>query len=87
MAFKFEFSTEAQNNLQTLDGIVAKRILKKIVWFSAQNDPTLFTVQLHGVDSDNVRFRIGDYRVVATIHKKQKQIVVVRIGHRSDTYR
>ena len=87
MAYTFEFSSEAQNNLQGLDAIVARRIVKKLVWFADQVDPTKFSTRLHGADSVNRRFRIGDYRVVANIDRKKKNLLIVRIGHRSDVYR
>lgn len=36
---------------------------------------------------DSRRFRVGDYRVIYTVHNDQLVIQVVRVGHRKDVYR
>ncbi|MGA9750231.1 MAG: type II toxin-antitoxin system RelE/ParE family toxin [Acidobacteriota bacterium] len=33
------------------------------------------------------RFRVGDYRVVYTLHEEELVILVLRIGHRREVYR
>lgn len=38
-------------------------------------------------DRDAWRMRIGDYRVVYTIHDKQLIVVVIKIAHRREAYR
>ena len=33
------------------------------------------------------RIRVGDYRILYTINKKKKEIVILSVAHRKDAYR
>lgn len=59
MAFRFEWTAEAQDDLKSLDKAVAVRILKKLRWLSAQDDPLAFLVLLRQPAIGDARFRIG----------------------------
>lgn len=87
MVYEFEWSSQAQADLASLDRIVARRILKKIIWFASQSDPFKHAVRLRPPAIGDARFRIGDYRVVVVIDQKTKKIVVAAVGHRSEIYR
>ncbi|MCL2137398.1 MAG: type II toxin-antitoxin system RelE/ParE family toxin [Coriobacteriia bacterium] len=42
--------------------------------------------KLEGIDN-GVRYRVGNYRILATVHKDLVQIKVFTVGHRSQVYR
>ena len=87
MAFKFEWSSQAQTDLASLDHVVARRILKKLVWFSKQSDPLTYAVRLRPPSIGDARFRVGDYRIAVVVDYHQKRIVVAAVGHRREIYR
>jgi len=43
------------------------------------------SIKLKGEDA--YRVRVGDYRILYTIHDEQLLVLVVDIGHRGDVYR
>lgn len=85
MAFEIYFLPEAEQELRALDVVIAKRILKKLSWVISQKDPVKHGKMLHKPAIGDVRFRIGDYRVVVLI--QGKRIAVVAVGHRRSIYR
>jgi mRNA interferase RelE/StbE len=89
MAWKIEFTPEAQRNLDRLDKQVASRIAKFIVErIAALEDPRSLGEALHGPDLKRYwKYRVGDYRVIAKIEDARISIVVVRIGTRREVYR
>ncbi len=87
MIFKFKLSKNAQKSLLSLDSTVASRILDKISWLQKQEDPLKFGKQLTGSELGDIRFRIGDYRAIATIEHNILIITIIKIGHRSTVYR
>jgi mRNA-degrading endonuclease RelE of RelBE toxin-antitoxin system len=86
MAFRFEWTAEAQDDLAALDKVVAVRILKKLQWLCAQDDPLPFLVPLRQPAIGDARFRIGDYRVAILLNRKSKVVTIAAVGHRSSIY-
>ncbi len=43
--------------------------------------------RLSGAYEDEVRYRVGDYRVVCRIQGSLLLILVIEVGHRRDIYR
>lgn len=86
MAYEWIILPCAEAQLKKLDRQVAKRIVKKLTWFSLQSNPLSHANPLHHPTIGDVRFRIGDYRVIAFIDVSKKKIAVAAIGHRSDIY-
>jgi mRNA interferase RelE/StbE len=87
MAYKWTLLSSADDDLTRLDTPTAKRILKKLRWIAAQPDPLRYARQLSDPAIGDLRFRIGDYRIIAVVQEKQKKILLVAIGHRRDIYR
>lgn len=74
----------AQKELDRLPDNIAFHISRKI--FGLANNPyTQGSQKLGG--GKGYRIRIGNYRVVYTINKKSKTIIIVKIGHRREIYR
>lgn len=89
MAWKIDFTPEAQRNLDRLDRQVARRVIKFIVERIAElEDPRSLGEALHGPDLRKYwKYRVGDYRVIAKIEDERVSIVVIRIGNRREVYR
>jgi len=74
----------AEKELLRLNKSLGQRIFQKISLL--KNDP-------YGQNSQKLeggkgyRIRIGDYRVVYTIGKENKTILIIKIGHRREIYR
>lgn len=62
--FRLEYTKNAARDIRRLDQQVAKRILKKMDFFSKQADPLKFAKKLKDSTLGDYRFRIGDYRVL-----------------------
>jgi len=89
MAWRVEFTPEAQRNLDRFDKQVARRIVKFMVDRSATlEDPRSIGEALHGPDLKKYwKYRVGDYRVIVKIEDERVSIVVIRIGNRREVYR
>lgn len=89
MAWKIEFSAEADRELSKLDGLVIKRILKFLQERVAKLDnPRSIGNALQGPRFGEFwKYRVGDYRLICKIEDACVVVLVLRIGHRSDVYR
>jgi mRNA interferase RelE/StbE len=89
MAWKIELSGLAQRNLKQLDRKVAQRILVFLHGRVAQlDDPRSIGQALRGSSLGQFwKYRVGDWRIVASIEDREVRILVVRIGNRRDVYR
>ena len=89
MAWKIEFSAEADRELSKLDGEVIKRILKFLQERAAKLDnPRSIGNALQGPRFGEFwKYRVGDYRLICKIEDARVVVLVLRIGHRSDVYR
>lgn len=85
MEFNIFFTDEALEDLNKLDEKNIKRIIKKLKWFSKQNDPLAFAKALKYDAIGEYRFRVGDYRVIFDV--KKSKIIILRVGHRSSIYK
>jgi mRNA interferase RelE/StbE len=86
--FRFEYTKNAARDLRQLDRQVSKRILKKMDFFSKQEDPLKFATKLTDPSLGEYRFRVGDYRVLFDIDKdgNVKILMVLSIKHRREAY-
>ena len=89
MAWRVEFTPEAQRNLDRFDKQVARGIVKFMVdRIATLEDPRSIGEALHGPDLMKYwKYRVGDYRIIASIEDKLVRILVVRIGNRREVYR
>lgn len=89
MAWLIEFDDKAKKDLAALDKTVAKRItafLRDRV--SVLGDPRGIGEALKGSKlGDFWKYRVGDYRIIASIEGSVFRILVVRIGNRKEVYR
>jgi mRNA interferase RelE/StbE len=89
MAWKIEFSAEADRELSKLDKPQAKRILKFLQERVAKiDDPRSIGKALQGVRLGEFwRYRVGDYRLICKIEDARVVVLVLRVGHRGEIYR
>ena len=86
--YKVEYSKRAVKELQKLDKSISAALIS---WIDKNldgcEDPKQFGKALKGSLSPFWRYRIGDYRILASIEDDRLIIVVIRVGHRREVYR
>ena len=88
MAWRVEFTPEAEKQLAKLDKQSAKCITKFLKERVASlNDPGSLGDPLKGRLREFWRYRVGDYRILCRIEERRLLVLVVKIGHRRDVYR
>jgi len=89
MAWKIRFDPAAERELDKLDKPVAQRILKFLTERLAPSDnPRGLGAPLTGSKlGDFWKYRIGNYRVIASIEDDIVTILVLKVAKRSDVYK
>ena len=89
MAWRIEFHRAAERELEKLGHEAARRILRFLNdRVAGLDDPRSIGEALKGSElGDFWKYRVGDYRVIASIDDGAVRILVVRIGNRRDVYR
>lgn len=82
--YEVRFTHSAQKELKKLSKDGQVRVLKAVKTLS--QDPTKGDVRPM-VGSTAWRLRVGQYRVIYDINKKEIVVLVLKIGHRKDVYR
>ena len=86
MSYGVEFRQEAVDRLRHLDKAVAQRILRRLKWLADNFDtltPEVLTAELKGL----FKLRVGSYRVIYEINRKERLLIVHLVGHRKDIYK
>ena len=89
MAWSIKIRSKAERQLDQLDPQVARRILRFLhERIALLENPRGIGEALKGSElGDCWRYRVGDYRIIASIEDKLVRILVVRIGNRREVYR
>ncbi|MDM8346876.1 MULTISPECIES: type II toxin-antitoxin system RelE family toxin [Brucellaceae] len=89
MVWRIKFERSAERELSKLDKQVAKRVLVFLHGRVAMlEDPRSIGEALKGSSLGSFwKYRVGDYRVIASIEDAELCILVVRIGNRRQVYR
>ena len=89
MAWQIEFDESAKKELAKLDRQVARRLidfLKNRVL--NLRDPRSVGQALRGSTLGEFwKYRVGDFRIIASIQDDRMIVLVLRLGNRSDIYR
>lgn len=56
-------------------------------WFALQGNPFRFAKRLTGYHDSLWRFRIGDYRAICDIDRRQRVLRVLAVRDRGEVYR
>ena len=88
MAWKIEFDEAAKRDLAKLDKPVAKRITNFLFERIAPlADPRSIGDALKGSRLGEFwKYRVGDYRIIASIEDAALRVFVVRVGNRREVY-
>jgi mRNA interferase RelE/StbE len=88
LAWKVEFDPRALRELDKLDRLTQRRILKFLQGRAVERtDPRELGKALTGEQAGFWRYRIGDYRAVCFLDDKRQVAKVMRVAHRKEVYR
>jgi mRNA interferase RelE/StbE len=86
MNYHIEWEQDAVEALDRLDTSIVQRLIVRIYWLSKNIDdinPQALIKNLKGY----FKLRVGDYRVIYSIMREEKLIIIEDIGHRRDIYK
>ena len=89
MAWQIEFDQSAKKELAKLDRQVASRLVEFLKHrVLNQRDPRSVGQALRGSTLGEFwKYRVGDFRIIASIQDDRMIVLVLRVGNRSDIYR
>jgi mRNA interferase RelE/StbE len=89
LAWTIKFDEGAKKDLAKLDKQIAKRITTFLAdRIASLDDPRSIGEALKGSKlGDFWKYRVGDYRIVASIEDGALRVLVVKIGNRREVYR
>jgi mRNA interferase RelE/StbE len=88
MAWAIKFDTAAQRELNKLDPVIARRILKFLLERVAKlDDPRRIGERLQGELHHLWKYRVGDYRILCSFKQEILVVLVLEIGHRREVYK
>ena len=86
--WRVEFHRAAVSDLRKLGPNGERRVLRYLrERIASSNDPRRFGHALTGDRKGLWRYRVGDYRIVASIEDDRFVVLVVTVGHRRQVYR
>ncbi len=83
MAYQLIYTQRARRDLRRLDADIKQRI--RLTLEKYRDNPRLYVQKLTYPEFGSYRCRVGDYRVIFDI--TEEQLIVLRVGHRSEIYR
>lgn len=87
MAWRAELSPRALKQLDKLDKPTARRIIGYLRETASGEDPRSRGKGLTGNLAGFWRYRVGNYRIIASIEDDELLILAINIDHRSRIYR
>jgi mRNA interferase RelE/StbE len=87
MAYKIQWAESAAKEYAKLDKPIREQIDKFIAKLSERDDPTSLGKPLTANLSGLWRYRVGNYRIGAKIHKEVFTVLIVAVKHRSIVYK
>ncbi len=84
--FRLAFDPAAVQQLERLDSRLAHRILAKVEWLAGHADQFPHEA-LRGAPSSRFKLRVGAYRVIYSLQRDMRLIVVHLVGHRREIYK
>ncbi len=86
--WRVEFDRAAVRDLRKLGLDAERRILRYLrERIAGSTDPRRLGQALTGDRKGLWRYRVGDYRIVATIEDDRFVVLVLTVGHRREVYR
>jgi mRNA interferase RelE/StbE len=85
MGYTVGYKAESVEDLEKLDSQIQSRIIKKILWLTA-NFTEIAPLPLSGNLAGTYKLRVGDYRILYEFSDEDETITILKIGHRSEIY-
>lgn len=84
-SYKVIFKPSVEKDLRSLPQSIVRRVFKHVE--ALEDDPfPRGSLKLAGAEQ-LYRIRVGDYRIVYTVNRDSRQVVVYYVRHRRDVYR
>lgn len=83
--FIFELKQKVSQEIKKLPSSIRKRILKKLKFYSSQENPLKYSEKIKDPRFGEYRFRIGEYRAIFDV--EGNKITILKIGHRKNIYK
>ena len=80
-----QYTKSARAEIDNLDGSIRK-IIKKVIEEKLMTDPLKFGLSLRRNLSGFFKLRVGNYRIINKIEKKEIIVLVISVGHRREVY-
>ena len=88
MAWRVRFEKRALKDMARLGSVDRERIARFIRdRIASRDDPREIGEALTGPFAGRSKYRVGDYRIIASIDDGAVTIIVIRIGNRREVYR
>ncbi|WP_018145947.1 type II toxin-antitoxin system RelE/ParE family toxin [Thioalkalivibrio sp. AKL6] len=88
MSWTIEFDKRVEKDFRALDKQAARRILEYLnERIAPLDDPRRPGKPLTGELGEYWRYRVGPYRVIASIEDERFRVLVIRVAHRNTVYR
>ena len=86
--WRVEFDRDAARDLKKLGADAQRTVLRYLrERIATADDPRRFGHALTGDLKGLWRYRVGDFRIVASIEDEKFVVLVVTVGHRREVYR
>lgn len=89
MGWRIELARSVEEDLKKIDPADARRIVRVMrERIAPLDDPRSIGEPLHGPELGRFwKYRVGRYRIIASIEDERLVILVVRFGHRQNVHR
>ncbi|MGJ3351748.1 type II toxin-antitoxin system RelE/ParE family toxin [Morganella sp. Je.2.23] len=86
--YRTEYTKRFVKDFKKIDS-VHQRIVQKYIEININNtiNPRLTGKILKGDKAEFIRYRIGDYRLIAAIEDNKLLVIALTVGHRKDVYK
>ncbi|HFT3113371.1 TPA: type II toxin-antitoxin system RelE/ParE family toxin [Salmonella enterica subsp. enterica serovar Paratyphi B] len=86
--YRTEYTKRFVKEFKKID-TVHQRVIQKYIETHINNalNPRLTGKILKGDKTEFIRYRIGDYRLIATIEDEKLLVIALSVGHRKDVYK
>ena len=86
MNYRVTWEQDAAYALDKLDATIVRRILNRINWL-ANNLDNIKPQTLTGTLKGYFKLRVGNYRVIYSLNRGEREIIIEYLGHRRDIYK
>ena len=85
--YTVQLTHQAESDVTRLASPVATRILDRVEWLALHADEMIHQ-RLKGEQWGKAyKLRVGDYRVIYQLGRRNRTLMILKIGHRREVYR